>query len=999
MTSPDSLILARRALRPFAMAAMLTCTLMSTLALAQPKTPTPDQQKEVERLDTEHRTKMAQRDYAGAITTARQLWNLKQKIYGADADEAETYKRSLAETMDVAGNYVEAIELLHEIAATAAKKHGAESQELVYALQRLESVLNTVQRWDELDTVYQRVLALKKKLSGENSAIYVTELGSYVSFLVSQTQYTAAQRLAEQEIKIREQLTAGKPDPHLALALLALARIYWDTQQQAKAIPTFDRAIAMATAAPGAQAMTTAPMIAAIATTYRLGGRPELAPPLEKRARDMYTQEIARLEKGKPTDPMLSTTLGLLGQMQWLTDDLAGAEQNMTRAMELDRRAGRTSAWTPMLSQVKRAQGKPQDALALLERATADFAKMSNVKNVYASMLADVYADLGEYQKAQAQFEDYLAQIGKGHGKKSPEYGTGLLRLAMNDVKRGNISDAEPRLTEGLEVTERDLIQTLKSGTESDHRAWFRRNGYQLDLAISFHLAHAPKSAGAARLALTTLLRRKGRVLDAAATSLATIRTRLSPADQQLLDELATARGQLSKRKIAGPGSDPDTFAKEVATFETQIQDLELKLSQKSASYRALSLPIELTAIQKLIPARSKLVEIVNYQPFDLARKTATKGTLPPRRYLAYVVGHSGDPAEIDLGPADAIDQAVTALRKALANPKNDRATDLAHAMYELTFAKIAPKLETTTDLLMAPDGTLNLVPFAALVDDQQAYLVKRFTFTYLTSGRDLLRLNVKTRGQSGSVIFADPTFETSTPTDEANSRGARSADLSSINWPQLPGTRQEAEQVVKTMKRFKLYAGNEATESALKQLHGPRILHLATHGFFLRDKPRTPSRGLDLPAGPPSPAPVEENPLLRAGLALAGANQHVSGNEDGILTALEATGLDLWGTKLVVLSACQTGDGKVTNGDGVYGLRRALVLAGAEALMMTLWQVDDFATRDLMVGFYRLLHKGRPRSSALREMQIELLEQPKYAHPYFWASFVPTGENAPIKD
>src|SRR4029079_6266610 len=124
--------------------------------------------------------------------------------------------------------------------------------------------------------------------------------------------------------------------------------------------------------------------------------------------------------------------------------------------------------------------------------------------------------------------------------------------------------------------------------------------------------------------------------------------------------------------------------------------------------------------------------------------------------------------------------------------------------------------------------------------------------------------------------------------------------------------------------------------------------------------------------------APARENPLLRSGLALAGANKLRSGDDDGILTAMEASGLDLWGTKLVVLSACETGVGKVTNGEGVYGLRRALVIARAESLVMTLWQVDDFATKDLMAGFYKKLAAGKPRSAALREVQLELLAQDK---------------------
>jgi CHAT domain-containing protein len=194
-------------------------------------------------------------------------------------------------------------------------------------------------------------------------------------------------------------------------------------------------------------------------------------------------------------------------------------------------------------------------------------------------------------------------------------------------------------------------------------------------------------------------------------------------------------------------------------------------------------------------------------------------------------------------------------------------------------------------------------------------------------------------------------------------------------------------------MPGLTLFRGVQATETALKAVHGPRILHLATHGFFLDDNRSTapaPS------AGPPPPG--GENPLLRSGLALAGANQLVSGNDDGILTALEASGLDLSGTQLVVLSACETGVGKVSNGDGVYGLRRALVIAGAESLVMSLWQVDDTATRDLMAGYYTRLAAGRPRSAALRDVQLEIQRNPTYAHPYYWAGFLPAGDGAPIR-
>ena len=132
--------------------------------------------------------------------------------------------------------------------------------------------------------------------------------------------------------------------------------------------------------------------------------------------------------------------------------------------------------------------------------------------------------------------------------------------------------------------------------------------------------------------------------------------------------------------------------------------------------------------------------------------------------------------------------------------------------------------------------------------------------------------------------------------------------------------------------------------------------------------------------------------------MALAGANQGASGTDDGILTAFEAAQLDLWGTKLVVLSACDTGVGEVKSGEGVYGLRRALILAGAESQVMSLWPVSDRSTRDLMIGYYKGLAQNEGRGDALRRVQLQILRGKVRSHPYYWASFILAGEWANLK-
>jgi CHAT domain-containing protein len=156
-------------------------------------------------------------------------------------------------------------------------------------------------------------------------------------------------------------------------------------------------------------------------------------------------------------------------------------------------------------------------------------------------------------------------------------------------------------------------------------------------------------------------------------------------------------------------------------------------------------------------------------------------------------------------------------------------------------------------------------------------------------------------------------------------------------------------------------------------------MLHIASHGFFLHD------------------AGAVENPLLRSGLAFAGANLTQRSHEGALLTALEASGLDLWGTRLVTLSACDTGVGEVRNGEGVYGLRRAFVLAGAETVVMSLWAVSDTVARETMVAYYRGLRAGGGRGDALRRAKLAIMKRPGRQHPFFWASFIQSGEWASL--
>ena len=996
-------------MRPPGFVAVVAALLLTltAIAVAVPKTPTKSEQAVIDKLDKELTDyQMKQTIFAG-LKVAKQLYELTAKGWGDEAEITLRRASTYAGLMQQTGDYAGSVAMYKQVLAITEKQKGVDSREALYALMPLLGPYWMQNKLDELEPIYLRMLAMSKKIDGENSVAYAGNLQQYGNLLNQRNEYSAALRIFEQAYKIQE--AASKDELQLTGPMQLLASTYWMTNQRQKAIAMYDRVLAIVLKQPNANVQMIAGTYWGIAAMYHYGGRDDLAKPLTQKAIDLFTKEIARLEKDKPDDPMLPSIIGQLGFQYRQMGDVAKAEEYLEKSVKLDEKRGSPfSAWGSSLAEIKRAQGKAKEALVLLEKAQAQLAKMSPMSaTVYNTQIADVLRELGDYARAEKLMLAYQANLAKTYGTRHPVYGMAQLTLAYNYMASGKIAKAEQLLTDSLEVAERELSLVLKTGTEADHAVYFGRNNYQLDTAINFELDYAPKSASAARLGLTTLLRRKGRVLDAAAANLATIRSKLSPEDKKLLDDLASARAMLSKLTVAGPSATGDAdYAKEVARLEDQIVKLELLVGKKSAAYRAASQTIDLPAVQKLIPADTKLVEIVNFQPGDPKAAYSINPVLKPRKYAAYILGAKGDPVLVDLGEAAAIDTAIEKFRKAVSDPNNKKVNDFGHALYTLTMAKIVPALGNTTSVLLAPDGALNVVPFSALVDDKQQFMIKQYTFTYLTSGRDLLRLNIKTKAQGGGVIFADPSFDATgpapaKPTDPAQpaTRGRRSSDLASLMWPALPGTAKEADEVGKRMPGLTVYRAADATEAAVKAVHGPRVLHLATHGFFLPDEPPPAPKDAarsPLPAGAPI-AESHENPLLRSGLAFAGANKLSSGDDDGILTAMEASGLDLLGTKLVVLSACETGVGKVTNGDGVYGLRRALVIAGAESLVMSLWQVDDEATKDLMAGYYAKLKAGRGRSSALRDIQLELSARKEYAHPFYWASFLPAGNNAPL--
>lgn len=616
---------------------------------------------------------------------------------------------------------------------------------------------------------------------------------------------------------------------------------------------------------------------------------------------------------------------------------------------------------------------------------------------------AHLYRRQGAYDQAETIWRRWLAY--QSTVMQSTDEST-LNTLAELSWARGNLAQAVDFRQRALAVEEEQIIRALSAASDQESQDYIAQFRDTVSITVSFSIAAATHPPAAA-LGLTNVLQRKGRTLDLLATRQRYLQDQLSPPAQRLLVQLEEVRSQLSNLIFQPDQPDPQRLAH----LQTEAAHLEQQLASSTNLIPDNLSGVTTAAVQQKLPAQTALVEYVLYQPYDLDQPFTQALGAP--RYMAYVLHPQGDVAAIDLGEAATIDQQIENLRRQLQHPFTplDAVHQAGRQLHQLLIEPLT--LGTAEHLLLAPDGQLNLIPFAALVDDNQRYLIERYRLTHLTSGRDLLKVPAPATSNPPLLVGNPDYSEAAQPTTVATQRGTglgitRAPDLRQLQFAQLPGTEAEVRAIAQMLDQATVLTGPTATETALKQAQSPRILHIATHGFFLEDIVSPPSSLAQRAAPNISPslgmrAPIDRptasqtHPLLRSGLALAGFNPRQSTPDDGVLTALEASTLNLQGTQLVVLSACETGVGDVATGEGVYGLRRALTLAGAESLLTSLWQVDDQATKDLMVAYYQRLLNQSGRSEALRQAQLAMAQNPTYQHPYYWAALVFSGNWRPL--
>jgi len=933
-------------------------------------------------------------EYDEAVRTIKNLLSEGKNL--EDIGSATYYFSLLAEVCVFIGDYTTAEFLYTRNLAIREKQEGTKNLRVVGNLDDLASLYKTTGDYEKAESFLLRIVSIKKEsLRERNPDITESDIADSLDDLASvyvlkglnkeaENLYTEALTLRKKSIVTISHLSKDdisfQYDNYIA-SLENLISLFGSEGKYAKAVSLCKEAITSSKTIFGADSEEVSQLRDKLGRVYVSNG-------------DYANAEILFKQNLE--------TLGVTG-----LNNLAGIYQ-------LRRNYGK-------------AEQMYQRALSILKDEAQNYATL-------LTNLAGLYYEKKEYSKA----ESYYAQALDSYNRRKEESIKKRKELnvsAIISLEKGNAVQAINYQNRCNDAVDFDLARNLYSGSERHKLAYQNQTASYLDFTLSLHTHYAPNNLKAREMAMKVLFQRKGRTLDVMTETLAALRRRALPEDQKMLDQLSTLRSRLSTITLKGAGKErTENYKASIKALESEIETLESELSNRNAEFRLQTAPITIASVQAAIPTNAALIEFASFRSYDA--KTHLYGS---RRYAAYALTNTSEPVWADLGEAAQIESLVSRFRKLLRDKSSDTDKSLkpvARQLDELIMRPVRSLVGGVRRLFISPDGMLNLIPFAALVNEHNRYLVEDYSLSYLTSGRDLLRLKAHNPNKQSAIIIADPDFDKTIADDKNTANGdnriaQRVANESNLDriaqkvndvpGPKLAGIQfrplnrlvasaNEANEIEATLPSATLLKQREATETALKQVSSPSILHIATHGFFLVDEDETQKEKVlndkrllirvgsdgkndDLPAGVKL-----ENPLLKSGLFFAGANTGKSGDDDGVLTALEASGVDLYGTKLVVLSACDTGVGEVKNGEGVYGLRRAFLLSGSETQVMSLWSVSDQGTSELMIDYYKRLNAGEGRSEALRNVQLQMLRNPKRRHPFYWASFIQSGEWANLK-
>ena len=877
---------------------------------------------------------------------------------GEDHPDVAAALNSLAALYHEQGLYSQAEPLCKRALAICEKVFGTEHSRTAASLSNLAILYNSLGRYSQAELLYKRALEAWKQVLDEENLDTIKILRSLADLHLSQGLYSEAERLYRHALATQKQVL-GEENLDTITTINNLALLYRLQGLFDQAESLYKRALAICEKAFGAEHPHVAPILNNLALVYRLQG-------IFDQAESLYKRALTICEKAFGTEhphvaPILNN-LALLYRLHGLFDQ---AKSLYKRALAICEKA--FGAEHPHVANCLYSLADLHETQGCYDQAVPLYLRALDIRlETLGAEHPDTTASINSFAWIRLLAARQLRQPA-GIGPSAAMFSHSLrARLAWLSREAPLMAAANRRQLPGLQGALDQLPMDMAAIDREFARflLFARLNVHGLLQQIEQRQAEVSRLPGEHQ-ALVERLRYLGTVLSS---------TQVQPGQRQ---QLATERNDLEGQ------------------LYRLLPDLQLS-------------PVELPDVAAALPSLSALIEFQRYVP--CSNITLDPDTTP--RYQAFIL-RPGDSLEvIDLGPAPLLEGAIEAALSATIDCFAD-ALEAWSGLSERLLSPLLARLGGCTRWFLSLDGELHRIPLHCLPlpGYPDHALAEMIQLRLLTSGRDLLDRSGTQRAADGvqpALVVADPAFDHAPAPSRTESGGhlPRSREMDSLKvWPPLPGTAREGEALADLL-RADLRAGAAATTLAVQQAQHPLVLHIATHGYFLPDQAKAhadPEQPWLAPQGHDLLANFHgEDPLLRSGLVFAGANHPVDNPEDddGYLTAQEAVQLDLQGTELVTLSACNTGRGDVHTGEGVYGLQRALIVAGARSLLLSLWQVPDEATCEFMVRFYTLLKQGTGRFEALVTVQREFREHENivWRHPFYWGAWQLVGDGGPIE-
>jgi CHAT domain-containing protein/tetratricopeptide (TPR) repeat protein len=855
---------------------------------------------------------------------------------------------------------------------------------------------------------FQRLLGIAEKMGPGAIANSTINLGTIAE---AQYDFAAARDYFEKAFAIFQKIA---PDGMGGVfALSNLATNFYDQGDLASALQYRQRAATLTENKLGASG-NTARELSGMGTILLAQGQ-------LSSAADYYHRALEMREKETPGSLFVSDSLQDLAKLE-------RARQNRSLAMEYDLRA-----------------------LKLGQKSCPNSWCVPGILND----LGELAYEQGDLASSENYFRQAVDVREKSLGPMHPDLARSLNDLALTVAALRKTPEALEMALRAERIGADHLRVSVRTLSERQALAYegIRASGLDLALTLADDSANTPLARSEV---FDAVIRSRALVFDELAARHRSAYGSGNPEVRQLADQFSSARARLATLVFRGAGDGtPDAYRKLLDDARDSKEKSERMLAEKSVAFRQdqARAQIGLKEIAAALPDGAALVAFVRFVRHDLQKPGAGKVAPEPVPSYAALVLRAGkqEPEFFRLGTAREIESLLAAWRSEIARQEEPNVSQTAEDTYRRTGAALrrriwdplVPALGGAGEVFVVPDGALHLVSLPSLPVGSGQYLVEtRPLIHYLSTERDLVP--AQSRHGEGILVVGNPAFDQSgklavasnqqsVPAGSATNtvgtllRGTRSScgTFQTLHFSPLPASQQEAENIsalwmqssagagAAIMRGSDAQPGNGASlqmtgadaspEAFTQYAPGKRVLHVATHGFFLEGSCESAvQRRLDPSKRDESVLPATaENPLLLSGLAFAGANRRGSAKADetdGILTAEEIAGINLEGVDWAVLSACDTGVGEIKVGEGVFGLRRAFQVAGAKTVIMSLWPVEDETTKQWMGTLYREhFLNGKDTGESVRAASLQILRQRRAkhlsTHPFYWGAFIAAGD------